>query len=104
MDMIIGRIAYLLEKWLIVPFCIVAGVINCYRAFLKRNDITSFRIRDIFENRRFSAKTKQQLAIEGVLLIVLGISGIILFSRMHPQFPHYQPGGVTSSPNALRQH
>ena len=60
-------------KWVVSPLLVVGGAVLCRFAWLKRNDTKPFRIRDLFMAQSIDDSAKQQLLIEGVFGIALGV-------------------------------
>ena len=60
-------------KWVVSPLLVVGGAVLCRFAWLKRNDARPFRIRDLCTAQSIDDSAKQQLLIEGVFGIALGI-------------------------------
>lgn len=70
---------YSIEKWFFTPVCILLGLFWLRLAYLKRYDGRPFQFSDLFGRRRLYDKTKQQLAVEGTILILWGVGAALLF-------------------------
>jgi len=71
-------------KWILAPACVLVGCALCYVAYLKPPDKRRFRVRDLFVGTIFTPhqvgdQTKEQLLIEGIIGIALGILCFIVF-------------------------
>lgn len=66
-------------KWIMAPSAIIVGLIFCCFAYMKGPDTRPFRIRDLFRRISMREETKQQLLIEGIFLICLGIVVFAMF-------------------------
>ena len=70
-------------KWIMAPACALLGCASCYVAYLKPPDKRPFRVRDlfgtIFTPRQVGDRTKEQMLIEGIICIALGILCFIVF-------------------------
>jgi hypothetical protein len=60
-------------KWIMGPGLIIVGIAHCRFAYLKRHDTKRFRIRDLFRRVPIRESSKQQLLIEGLICIALGV-------------------------------
>ena len=71
-------------KWILAPACFVIGCGLRYVAYVQPDDKRPFRVRDLFVGTIFTRhpvgyQTKEQLRIEGILCIALGIIGFVVF-------------------------
>jgi hypothetical protein len=56
------------------PVCIFLGLFWLRLAYLKRYDGKPFQVPYLFGHRRIYDKTKQQLAMEGTVLLLFGVA------------------------------
>ena len=82
--MLVGSLSFSIFKWFLTLACLAFGIQWCRAAYLKRHEFQPFRIGDLFANRRFRDKSKQQLLLEGLLAIGLGLGGIVILLFGHP--------------------
>src|ERR1700724_913892 len=63
--------------------CIIFGLLRCYQAYSKPFDLRPFHIRDLFPTiwtpPKLGGPTRQQMWIEGITEIAVGISGLWFF-------------------------
>ena len=67
-------------RWVMAPAIMIIGLTFCRLAYTKRPNARTFRIQDLFRRVSIRDSTKEQLLIEGLFCIALGIGGFILFS------------------------
>ncbi len=67
-----------LAKWTLGPVGIAGGIYLFRLAYLKRNEHTGFRARDLFIYRSIESRSSQQLFIEGSFLLILALIVLIL--------------------------
>ena len=66
-------------KWIMSPALIIVGIAHCRFAYLKCYDTKRFRIRDLLRRVPIRESTKQQLLIEGLVCIALGVVVFTIF-------------------------
>jgi hypothetical protein len=74
---------FLAVKWILAPACVAVGGALCYVAHLKPPNKRRFQVRDLFgttfTRHKVGDQTKEQLLIEGILGIALGIVIFVVF-------------------------
>jgi len=70
-------------RWVMAPTVIALGLTFCRLAYTKGPNRKAFRVRDLFSFRRVSIRdsTKEQLLLEGLFLIALGVVGFRVLSK-----------------------
>jgi len=82
--MLVGLLSFPIFKWFLTLACLAFGIQWCRAAYLKRHEFQPFRIGDLFANLRSRDKSKQQLLLEGLLAIGLGVGCIVILLFGHP--------------------
>jgi hypothetical protein len=72
-------ILYPIGKWFVTPVCFILAIFWFRIAYIKRHETTPFQVRDLFSNRSLFERSKQQLLLEGIFLVGLGVYGIFVF-------------------------
>jgi hypothetical protein len=73
------EVIFYLGKWVGTPVLLLFGILEFRIAYLKRRETTPFYVRDLFSNRQLFQRSKQQLLLEGIFSIGLGVFGIFAF-------------------------